>query len=91
MQSLRLLCLVGLVAGIHCGLVRRDLGHKGGNQYGPPPSSGYGALPPASTYGAAPAPTYGAAPVSSYVASSYGAPVYYEEDDKVCAIHFPPR
>lgn len=80
MQNLRLLCLIGLVAGIHCGLVRRDLGHKGGSSYGAPPATSYGAVPPA--------PTYGAAPVSTYVASNYGAPVYYEEDDKVCAIHF---
>jgi hypothetical protein len=67
-------CLIGLVAGIHCGMVRRDLGHKGGSGYGAPLSSGYGAV--------APAPTYGAAPVSSYIAPSYGAPIYYE-DDKV--------
>lgn len=70
-QSLRLVCLIGLVAGIHGALVRRDLGHhKGGNSYVAPAPS-YGA--PAPSYGA-PAPSYGAAP-------SY-EPVYYE-DDKV--------
>lgn len=72
-MSLRLLCLIGLVAGIHCGLVRRDLGHKGhkgGSSYGAPPAPAYGA----------PAPAYGAPPASSYVQPQYGPPIYYEDD-----------
>lgn len=76
-----MLCLIGLVAGIHCGMVRRDLGKKASNSYSVPPASGYGVAPPA--------PIYGAAPASSYIApSNYGPPIYYEDDDKVCAIHF---
>lgn len=74
-MSLRLLCLIGLVAGIHCGMVRRDLGKKASNSYSVPPASGYGVAPPA--------PIYGAAPASSYIApSNYGPPIYYEDDDK---------
>lgn len=71
-----MLCLIGLVAGIHCGMVRRDLGKKGGNSYSVPPASGYGVAPPS--------PVYGAAPASSYGVSNYGPPIYYEDDDKVC-------
>lgn len=71
-MSLRLLCLIGLVAGIHCGMIRRDLGHKGGNSYAVPPAAGYGSAPPAVGYGAAP-------PAPTYVQPSYGPPIYYDE------------
>jgi len=78
MMSLRLVCLIGLIAGIHC-----DFFHSKG--------SGYGSIAPAygaPAYGAPPAPasSYGYAPAAPASGYGYGAPaayapaVYYEEE-----------
>ena len=72
------MCLIGLIAGIHC-----DFFHSKG--------SGYGSIAPAygaPAYGAPPAPasSYGYAPAAPASGYGYGAPaayapaVYYEEE-----------